>query len=138
MGKQIKNFGIYLFINVLLLITSCSKAQENCLNPEDIIPTNRKIYMIGEGHLDVAENPKMGAGKTQIKHQLAAENEIIKHFVLNCGVKNFIVEAPIYMEYYFTKFMETGDSAWIDFIHQDYQLGKLYNINNLAKKDTNI
>ena len=34
--------------------------------------------------------------------------------------------------------METGDSSWIYFLHQEYQLGKVYNINHLAKNDTNI
>jgi len=105
-----------------------------------MIPTNRKVYMIGETHLDGGRSyVKSKEELTVVRNALISENEIRGHLVDKCDVTHFVFEAPVSNEYFYNKFLQTGDSSWIRvFLNAEYQIGVIRNVVELAKTKEKI
>lgn len=121
----------------MLTVPLTSVGQTSCSNLRQIIPSSRKVYMIGEVHLDqeipIRENVEM------IKKFTEAEDSIREYLVQNCGVNHFLLELPNCYGYSIRQYMVTGDTGWIESMQQNtYQYQRILNLRKLNEKYENI
>ena len=139
-------FSILPFL--CFLITSCSNAQKNepktvefvsqKTNPfNDLIPTNKKVYMIGEVHLD--QDAPTPEGIEYIIKTTRIEDSIRQYLVEQCGVNHFLLEIPSSHQYFYNMYLETGDESWIhDQTTQKYLYDRLRNLRKLKEINPEI
>ncbi len=78
---------------------------------EKIIPEDRKIYLIGEVHMDLKEMTLENL--EYIKKTTAIEDSIHHYLVEQCGVTQFMFEIPSCWEIFYSIYLQTGDTTWI-------------------------
>ncbi len=112
--------------------------QNECkLNKALQIPIDRQVYMLGDFHLDAKKY--IHADEQTILNTMAAEDELRNYLVNNCNVKHFFLESSVSFEYFFNKYIVTGDTSWISiFNQQDYESSKLKSLRNIYLKHNDI
>jgi len=127
-----------ILIVCLINIVSC-KSQNNCVFTAEGIPQNNKYYMIGETHLDNVQEQKTPGEMEFINRVLACEDTIRRFLTDSCNVNNYIIEGQVWLEYFFNKYLQTGDATWIDLLNNnEYQQGKVSSIKQIAETHKNI
>ena len=101
------------------------------------IPTDRHVYMLGDFHLDAKKY--IQADEQTITNTIAAEDELRNYLVNKCDVKHFFLESSVSFEYFFNKYIQTGDTSWISiFNQQEYELSKLESLRDIYLKHNDI
>lgn len=127
-----------ILIVCLISMISC-RSQTDCRFTEKGIPLNNKYYMIGETHLDNVQKQKNPAEMEFINRVLACEDTIRNFLSESCNVNNYIIEGQVWIEYFFNKYLLTGDEYWLDlFNNNEYQQGKIKSIAKIAATNKNI
>lgn len=128
--------GILLVICFFVQIT-ITHAQNTINNIT--IPESTSWFMIGEVHLDNVQQTKTTAETAHINNILEIENIYRTKLIDSFQVNHFVMESAVSLEYFFNKYVETGNKMWIDlFNNNEYQQGKLHSIAELNKKHKNI
>lgn len=124
----------FLLVTTILLSNLITFSQANCYKETEVIPSGRQIYMIGEEHLDNPIRERTIDEMAIIKSMALSEDAIRKHLTTNCKVTHFIMESPVFTEYFYNKFISTGDTSWLHYSieGQQYQMSKIFSVAELA------
>lgn len=119
----------YLGLLLLTLIFQTVFGQTSCRISEIQIPKNQIWFMIGEIHLDNIRQQKSQEELQYVNKVLTVEDTLRRLLVDSFGVNHFVMESAVSLEYFFNKYVQTGDSMWINlFNNNEYQQGKLKSI----------
>src|ERR1017187_2783116 len=112
----------YLFLIILIYTSSCSTifAQHSICNI-DKIPVSSKIYFLGQVHLDYYFYPDSNKNFSRIDSANYFESAIRKYLITKCNVKYTVIEAPVWIEYYYKKYAETGNEYFLAFLPKKSQ-----------------
>jgi len=127
------------FLITLFVVQCCSS--QDCADIYDLIPSGKKFYMIGETHIDRAPPIyKEGPWMDTIRVAAAQAEDKFRNTIVNtCRVKTFLLESPLSFEYFYNKYLETGDEGWIEYVaYYPYERSKLRSIYSLKKVDSKI
>ena len=125
--QKFQIFILFLSLHITLY------GQVPCSELKQLVPANRKVYMIGEVHLDqeipITENVQM------IKKVTEAEDSIREYLVKYCGVNHFMLELPNCYGYAIREYMSSGDTGWIQSLEQNpYYYLRLQGLRKLNEK----
>ncbi len=127
-----------IFILFLSLFILSAGLTQNTIN-DIVIPPSTSMFMIGEVHLDNVQQAKTAEETAYINKILATEHIYRKNLVDSFQVNHFVMESAVSLEYFFNKYVQTGNEMWIDlFNNNEYQQGKLRSIAELNKQSKNI
>lgn len=123
---------IQLIIGIFLL--HISGYTQNSVNNISI-PKTTSWFMIGEVHLDNVQQAKTAEETAYINKILATEHIYRKILIDSFRVNHFVMESSVSLEYFFNKYVQTGDTMWISlFSNNEHQQGKLHSIAQLNKE----
>ena len=127
------NFQKFHLLILVLSTHLTVYCQVACSDLKQLIPADRKVYMIGEVHLDqempIQENVKM------IKKITEVEDSIRDHLVKYCAVNHFMLELPNCYGYPVREYMATGDTGWIESLKLNpYYYARLLGLRKLNEK----
>jgi len=135
---------IYITIIITIAMASIGYSQ-NADNTayyslQDLIPTNKNIYYIGEFHIDNETMYKEGPWRfTTINTATSIEDSIRQILSRDCNVKTYVLESPVSNEYFYKKYFSSGDEEWLNACESgEYQKNKIRSLRKIALENEDI
>ena len=105
-----------------------------------LIPEDRKLYFIGEFHIDDTGIYRDGPWHDSIVNTATLLEDSIRLILAGkCNVKTFVLESPVCFEYFYNKYITSGDEDWVYSCEtREYQQNKIRSIRNIALESGGI